>query len=81
MGICCFAAKHTALRRKNKDWLTWNPDNVSEWGMSIRGLLSKQLFRPKRCLSTFWIPSVINEIQLASLPLQNTETDITNINI
>jgi hypothetical protein len=36
IGICCFSAKHTALRRKIKDWL----DNVSEWGdMSFRGLL------------------------------------------
>jgi len=39
MGICCFATKHTSLRRKNKDWLAWNRDNVSEWGMSIRALL------------------------------------------
>jgi hypothetical protein len=40
IGICCFSAKHTALRRKNKDWLSRNQDNVSEWGdMSIRGLL------------------------------------------
>jgi hypothetical protein len=39
-GICCFSAKHAALRRKNKDWLTRNQDNVFEWGdMSIRGLL------------------------------------------
>ena len=38
-GICCFSAKHTALRRKNKDWLAWNQNNVFEWGgMSIRGL-------------------------------------------
>jgi hypothetical protein len=29
-----------ALRRKNKDWLARNQDNVSEWGdMSIHGLL------------------------------------------
>ena len=21
--ICCFCAKHTALRRKSKDWLAW----------------------------------------------------------
>jgi hypothetical protein len=21
IGICCFSAKHAALRRKNKDWL------------------------------------------------------------
>jgi hypothetical protein len=39
-GICCFSAKHAALRRKSKDGLARNQDNVSEWGdMSIRGLL------------------------------------------
>jgi hypothetical protein len=37
-GICCFCAKHAALRRKSKDWLARNKDNVSEWGdMSMRG--------------------------------------------
>jgi hypothetical protein len=36
----CFSAKHTALRRKSKEWLARNQDNVSEWDdMSIRGLL------------------------------------------
>jgi hypothetical protein len=40
IGICCFSAKHAALRRKSKDWLARNQDNVSEWGdMSIRRLL------------------------------------------
>jgi hypothetical protein len=40
IGICCFSAKHTALRRKSKDWLARNQDNVSEWsGMSTRGQL------------------------------------------
>ena len=29
IGICCFSAKHAALRRKNKDWLVQNQDNVS----------------------------------------------------
>ena len=39
-GICCFSTKHAALRRKSKDWLTRNQDNVFEWGdMSIHGLL------------------------------------------
>jgi hypothetical protein len=39
IGICCFSAKHATLRRKSKDWLPRNQDNVSEWGdMSIRGL-------------------------------------------
>ena len=28
-GICCFSAKHTALRRKSKDWLARNQDNMS----------------------------------------------------
>jgi hypothetical protein len=40
IGICCFSAKHAALRRKSKDWLARNQNNVSEWSdMSIRGLL------------------------------------------
>ena len=41
IGICCFSAKHVALRRKIKDGLTRIQDNVSEGGgdMSIRGLL------------------------------------------
>jgi hypothetical protein len=24
--------KHAVLRRKSKDWLVWNQDNLSEWG-------------------------------------------------
>ena len=40
IGICYFYAKHTALRRKSKDWLAQNQNNVSEWDdMSIHGLL------------------------------------------
>jgi hypothetical protein len=31
MGICCFSAKHAALRRKSKDWLARNQNNLSEW--------------------------------------------------
>jgi hypothetical protein len=38
--MCCFSAKHAAFRRKSKDWVAWNRNNVSKWGdMSIRGLL------------------------------------------
>ena len=38
--ICGFSTKPAALRRKSKDWLTRNQDNVSKWGdMLIRGLL------------------------------------------
>ena len=40
IGICCFSAKHTALRRKGKDWLAQNQNNVSEWrDVSTLGLL------------------------------------------
>ena len=28
--ICCFFAKHAAVRRKSKDWLARNQDNVFE---------------------------------------------------
>jgi hypothetical protein len=40
IGFCCFTAKHTALRRKSKDWVAPNQNNVSELGdMSIREML------------------------------------------
>jgi hypothetical protein len=42
IGTCCFSAKHTALRRKSKDWLARNQNNVSAWSdMSTLGLLFK----------------------------------------
>jgi hypothetical protein len=31
IGICCFSAKHAALRSKSKDWLARNQNNVSGW--------------------------------------------------
>jgi hypothetical protein len=40
IGICCFSAKHLAVRRKSKDWLALDQNNVSEWrDMSTRGVL------------------------------------------
>ena len=37
IGICCFSSKHASLKRKSKDWMARNQDNVSEWSdMSIR---------------------------------------------
>ena len=40
IGICCFSAKHVALRRNSKDWLARNRNNVSEWSdFSTHGLL------------------------------------------
>ena len=41
IGIRCSFAKHVVLRRKSKNWLTRNQDNVSDWSdMSAHGLLS-----------------------------------------
>ena len=42
IGICCFSTKHTKERgkRKRKDWLDRNQNNVVEWSdMSTRGRL------------------------------------------
>jgi hypothetical protein len=40
IGICCFSDKHAAFRRKSKDWLARNQDNMAKWGdMSTGGLL------------------------------------------
>jgi hypothetical protein len=40
IGICRFSFKHVELRRKKKDWLARNQNNVSEWSnMSICALL------------------------------------------
>ena len=42
IGICCFSAKHATLRRKNKDWMALNQDNLSEWSdMSIHCCFSE----------------------------------------
>jgi hypothetical protein len=39
IGVCCFSAENAALRRKSKDWLARNQNNVSEWSdTSTRGL-------------------------------------------
>jgi hypothetical protein len=35
IAICCFSAKHTALRRKGKDWLARNQDIVFEWSDNV----------------------------------------------
>ena len=31
IGICCFSAKHAALRKKDKEWVAQNLDIVSGW--------------------------------------------------
>jgi hypothetical protein len=44
IGICCFSAKNAALRRKSKNWLARNQNNVSEWSdISTQWLLLAHL--------------------------------------
>jgi hypothetical protein len=44
IGICCFSAKNASLRRKSKDWMARNQNNVSEWSdISTRWLLLAHL--------------------------------------
>jgi hypothetical protein len=41
VGICCFSAKNAALKRKSKDWLARNQNNVSAWSnISTQWLVS-----------------------------------------
>jgi hypothetical protein len=39
IGIYCLTTKHATLKRKSTDCLARNQDNVSQWDMSICGLL------------------------------------------
>jgi hypothetical protein len=53
IGICSFSTKHAALRRKSKDRLARNQNNVPEWGdMSISRLYKTQCVRTKHTSSS-----------------------------
>ena len=66
IDICCFSAEQTALRRKSKDWLAQNQDNVSEWGnMSTRTLLFHRVSTIKVQLSVLVLyKDIVNIISL-----------------
>jgi hypothetical protein len=65
-GICCFSAKHAALRNKNKDWLARNQNNVSEWSnISTYGLLFQWASTIKIQVSEL----VLNEVDIAIIIL------------
>jgi hypothetical protein len=67
IGICCFSAKHAALRRKRKEWLGRNQNNVSEWGdISTRGLLFQWASTIKTQLSVL----VQDKAHLIIIPLK-----------
>ena len=44
IDICCFNATNAGLRRKRKDWLIQNRDNVTKWSdMSTIGQIFSDL--------------------------------------
>jgi hypothetical protein len=47
MCIYCLPAKHAALSRKSKDWLSQNQENVSEWNdmLTVASVAQKSVFR------------------------------------
>ena len=54
IGICCFSTKYAALRRKSKDWLAQNQNNVSKGSdMSTYELLFQWARTIKIQLSVF----------------------------
>ena len=66
-GICCFSAKHAALRRENEDWLARNQNNVSEWSdMSTSGLLFQWASTIKLQLSVL----ILNKADLIIISLK-----------
>jgi hypothetical protein len=51
IGIWYFSTMNTALRRKSRNWLMWNQDNLSKWyNMSTCG--SMFLWASTTCLSS-----------------------------
>ena len=81
--ICCFSAKHTALRRKNKDWLAWNEDNVSEWKNPTKrvGLLPNKHHHPiiKFKLSSLWYSWEIAHLTLRQQSPAHSLKEISKI--
>ena len=51
--MCCFSAMHTSLRRKSRDWLARNSDNVPELGKMSTHVLLFQLPSPIKIQLSF----------------------------
>ena len=79
IGMCCSSAKHEALRRNSKDWLSRNQYNVSEWpDISTRRLLFQlastitiQLHVLVQYKEHLIIISLKNQFVLAMIQLKN----------
>jgi hypothetical protein len=97
IGIFCFSAKHAASRRKDKDWLARNQNNVSEWSdLSTRGLLFQWASTIKNHLSVLVYYKAADLIiislkinlfspwyswKIAELALNNDHSDIHSLTI
>ena len=64
IDICCFSAKNAALRRKSKNWLPRNQNNVSEWSdISTQRLLLTHLAKGKVSIYHH-LPPVVRRLSL-----------------
>jgi hypothetical protein len=55
IGICCFSAKHAALRRKSKDWLARNQDKLLVLQMGMVSGENDTVIVRHVCLLLFFI--------------------------
>ena len=70
IGICCFFAKNAALRRKSKNWLARNQNNVSQWSdISTQRLLLAHLAKGKVSIYHHLAPVVRRLSLLVCRPL------------
>jgi len=54
ISICWFFTSHAVFRRKSKDWLAQNQDNVSEWSaISKHGCIIELELR--KIQISFWV--------------------------
>ena len=68
--MCCFSAKHAALRRTSKDWLAWNQNNVSAWNdITTRGLFFQ------------WASTIEIQLQLSLLVKNKADLIIISLKI
>jgi hypothetical protein len=77
IGICCFSTKHAALRKKSRDWLSRNQDNVFECGdMSIQINVQQNIYMNFKFIT---ILTCDNSVSKAVESPYNTDVPVTLI--
>jgi len=60
IGICCFSAKHEAFRRKSKDWLARNENNVNNFVYDVFMVLYLEIHYRKYINKIVYFPDRAN---------------------